>query len=159
KGECGMYLLGTFVVDGIPDQEEDLDFFTFPELDSSIGSDALDAPIDGLMLSKKPSNEAGAKAMLTYLGSPESGTLYAKTDPTTLVANSKSDVSSYTALQKKAAELVGAAKNISQFLDRDTRPDFASTVMIPALQDFIKNPNDIDGLTKKIEQQKKAIFV
>ena len=31
--------------------------------------------------------------------------------------------------------------------------------MIPALQDFIKNPNDVAGLTKKIEEQKKSIFV
>jgi multiple sugar transport system substrate-binding protein len=55
-------------------------------------------------------------------------------------------------------EFVGGAKQISQFLDRDTRPDFASTVMIPALQQFIKSPNDIDGLTKSIESQKKSIF-
>ena len=55
------------------------------------------------------------------------------------------------------ADTVGA-KQISQFLDRDTRPDFASTVMIPALQQFIKNPKDIDGLTKSIESQKKSIF-
>jgi hypothetical protein len=56
-------------------------------------------------------------------------------------------------------ELISGAKQISQFLDRDTRPDFASTVMIPALQDFIKNPDDIDGLCSSIEQQKKTIFV
>jgi multiple sugar transport system substrate-binding protein len=31
--------------------------------------------------------------------------------------------------------------------------------MIPALQDFIKNPDDIDGLCSSIEQQKKTIFV
>ena len=31
--------------------------------------------------------------------------------------------------------------------------------MIPALQDFIKNPNDINGLTSSIEKQKKSIFV
>ena len=43
-------------------------------------------------------------------------------------------------------------------MDRDTRPDFASTVMIPAIQDFIKNPNDIDGLTKNIQAQKVSIF-
>jgi multiple sugar transport system substrate-binding protein len=43
-------------------------------------------------------------------------------------------------------------------MDRDTRPDFASTVMIPSIQDFIKNPNDVAGLTKKIENQKKTIF-
>jgi multiple sugar transport system substrate-binding protein len=30
--------------------------------------------------------------------------------------------------------------------------------MIPSLQEFIRNPNDIDGLTKKIEDQKSSIF-
>ena len=54
-----------------------------------------------------------------------------------------------TPLQKKAAELIGGAKHIAQFLDRDTGPDFASTVMIPALQKFIKNPNDVDGLAEE----------
>ena len=43
-------------------------------------------------------------------------------------------------------------------MDRDTRPDFASTVMIPAIQDFIKNPKDIDGILTKVEAQKKSIF-
>ena len=43
-------------------------------------------------------------------------------------------------------------------MDRDTRPDFASTVMIPAIQHFIKNPKDIDGLVNSIENQKKSIF-
>ena len=48
KGESGMYLLGTFVVDGVPKETQaDLDFFTFPALDQTIGNDALDAPIDG----------------------------------------------------------------------------------------------------------------
>jgi multiple sugar transport system substrate-binding protein len=43
-------------------------------------------------------------------------------------------------------------------MDRDTRPDFASTVMIPALQQFLNNPNDVDGLVKSIQKQKKSIF-
>ena len=30
NGEAGMYLLGTFIVDAIPDAEDDLDFFIFP---------------------------------------------------------------------------------------------------------------------------------
>jgi hypothetical protein len=53
---------------------------------------------------------------------------------------------------------VSQQKNIAQFLDRDTRPDFASTVVIPAFQSFIKKPNDIDGITKSLEEQKKSIF-
>lgn len=72
--------------------------------------------------------------------------------------NDGADTSKYTPLQKKSAELVSGAQQISQFMDRDTRPDFAQTVMIKALQDFIGNPNDVDGLVNRIERQKKEIF-
>ena len=77
--KAGMYLLGLFVTQQFPKADlDDVDFFTFPEVDSNIGADALDAPIDGYMLSKKPTNEGGAKALLGYLGSPDAGTLYAE---------------------------------------------------------------------------------
>ena len=55
-------------------------------------------------------------------------------------------------------QVVSGAKQISQFLDRDTRPDFASTVMIQSIQDFIGNPKDVDGLCNSIQRQKKTIF-
>jgi multiple sugar transport system substrate-binding protein len=123
-----------------------------------VGTSAIEAPIDGFMMAAKPKNEAAAKKFLGYLGTPAAEGTYVKTDPTVIAVNTGADTSGYTTLQKKAVDFVGNAKQISQFLDRDTRPDFASTVMIPALQQFIKNPNDIDGLTKSIESQKKSIF-
>ena len=157
--KAGMYLLGMFVGQQFPtDQQSDLDFFTFPEIDSTIGTDAIEAPIDGFMMAKRPRNEKAAKAFLSYLGTAAAEDIYVKSDPTVIGVNTAADASSYTALQKKAVQFVGAAKNISQFMDRDTRPDFASTVMIPAIQTFLKNPNDIDGLTNSIESQKKTIF-
>ncbi|SCF45634.1 carbohydrate ABC transporter substrate-binding protein, CUT1 family [Micromonospora matsumotoense] len=157
--KSGMYLLGLFVAQQFGnDEQDDIDFFTFPEIDPAIGAKALDAPIDGYMLARKPKAEANAKKLLEYVGSKEAADITVKNDPTTLVANSGADTSGYTALQKKAAELVGSATEIAQFLDRDTRPDFASTVIIPALQQFIKNPKDIDGLVNSIENQKKSIF-
>ena len=64
----------------------------------------------------------------------------------------------YSALQKKAADLIANAKHIAQFMDRDTRPDFASTVMIPSLQSFLNNPNDVNSLVASIQKQKVAIF-
>ncbi|SCG69834.1 ABC transporter substrate-binding protein [Micromonospora halophytica] len=157
--KSGMYLLGLFVAQQFSnDEQDDLDFFTFPEIDPSIGAKALDAPIDGYMMARKPKSEANAKKLLEFVGSKEAAEIGVKIDPATLVANSQADTSGYTALQKKAAELVGSATEIAQFLDRDTRPDFASTVIIPALQQFIKNPNDVDGLVNSIENQKKSIF-
>ncbi|WP_295659806.1 ABC transporter substrate-binding protein [uncultured Nocardioides sp.] len=157
--ECGMYLLGTFVVDGIPDLEDDLDFFTFPELDSSIGATALDAPIDGFCLAASGSNQAGGKEMLKYLGTAEAADAANKGTTPLIAANSGADTSVYSDLQKKSAEVVQAAENIAQFLDRDTRSDFASTVIIPELQRFLEDPDDIDGVTQSIQQQKESIFI
>ncbi len=81
-----------------------------------------------------------------------------KADPSVIATNDGADQAAYTSLQKKSVEFVKSAKSIAQFMDRDTRPDFASTVMIPAIQTFLKNPKDIDGLTNSIEAQKKSIF-
>jgi len=159
KKKSGMYFLGLFVAQQFSaEEQDDIDFFNFPEVDSTIGADALDAPIDGWMMAKRPKNEAAAKKMLEYLGTAAAGTIIGKSDPGTLAANTGSDTSSYGALKKKSAEIVGSAKSIAQFLDRDTRPDFASTVMIPSLQSYIKNPGDIAGILKSIQQQKESIF-
>jgi multiple sugar transport system substrate-binding protein len=158
KGEAGMYLLGTFVVDGIPDQEDDLDFFTFPELDSSIGATALDAPIDGFCVAKAGKNQGTALDMMKWLGTAEAADAANKGNTPLIAANSGADKSVYSALQRKSAEVVGQATDIAQFLDRDTRSDFASTVVIPSLQSFLKKPDDVDGVTKSLQQQKQSIF-
>jgi len=156
--KSGMYLVGLFVTEQMTANLNDVDFFTFPEVDPAIGSDALDAPIDGYMMSAKPKDADRSKALLTFFGSKAGGDLLVRNEPTTLVANSQTDVSGYTKLQNKAADVVLNAKNIAQFLDRDTRPDFASTVMIPALQSFLKNPKEIEGLCASLERQARTIF-
>lgn len=158
--KAGMYVLGMFVGQQFTPgaDQDDLDFFPFPEVDSTVGTSAIEAPIDGFMLAANPKNEAAAKAFLTYLATPKAEGIYVKSDPTVIAPNSGADASGYSKLQKKAVELISGAKQISQFMDRDTRPDFASTVMIPSIQAFIKNPSDIDGLTNSIESQKKSIF-
>ena len=159
KGESGMYLLGTFVVDAIADVGDDLDFFTFPELDSSIGADALDAPIDGFCVAAGGKNQDAGKAMAKWLGSAAAADAANEgADAPFIAANTGASTSAYTDLQKKSAEVVGAASNIAQFMDRDTNADFASTVMIPSIQEFLKNPDDIDAITASIQEQADSIF-
>ncbi|KRF37796.1 ABC transporter substrate-binding protein [Nocardioides sp. Soil805] len=159
NGECGMYLLGTFVADAVADVADDLDFFTFPELDSSIGADALDAPIDGFCVAAGGQNQEAGKAMAKWLGSAAAAdAANSGADVPFIAANSGASTSSYSALQKKSAEVVGAAANIAQFMDRDTNADFANTVMVPSIQDFLKNPDDIDGITSSIQEQAASIF-
>jgi multiple sugar transport system substrate-binding protein len=110
------------------------------------------------MMAKRPKNEAGAKKLLGYAGSAAAQNIVVKADPSVIATNDQADKAAYTSLQKKSVEFVSQAKSIAQFMDRDTRPDFASTVMIPAIQSFLKNPKDIDGLVNNIEKQKKSIF-
>jgi multiple sugar transport system substrate-binding protein len=161
KKEVGMYLLGTFVTsnfDPAKDPEaqaiiDDIDFFAFPAIDPAHGQDAVEAPIDGFMMAKSPKNEAGAKALLAGLGSAAAIDAFIKVDPSVVAANGKADTSGYNALQKKSAELVGSAKYIAQFLDRDTDPDFASKVVGPAIKDFLAG-KPVDGILKTVEEQK-----
>ncbi|NYG07559.1 multiple sugar transport system substrate-binding protein [Phycicoccus badiiscoriae] len=158
--KAGTYVLGSFLAQqfGKGAEQDDLSFFNFPEVDSNIGADAIEAPIDGYMMAKRPKNEAGAKKLLGYVGSAAAQNIVVKADPSVIATNEQADKGAYTALQKKSVEFVSQAKSIAQFMDRDTRPDFASTVMIPAIQSFIKNPKDIDGLVNGIEKQKQSIF-
>ncbi|HEV7896522.1 MAG TPA: ABC transporter substrate-binding protein [Planosporangium sp.] len=157
--QAGMHTLGLFVGIQFSDADRaDLDFFPYPVIDPAHGQDAVEAPIDGFMISKKAKDVAAAKDLLKFLASPEGELAYLKTDPNDVACNSKADTSGYSAGQKKAVELVGGAKHISQFMDRDTRPDFAQTVMIPSIQQFLGNPNDVDSILKNIEGQKKSIF-
>ncbi|MEU2556514.1 ABC transporter substrate-binding protein [Streptomyces sp. NPDC013313] len=158
--KAGMYLLGSFVGQQFTAKADldDLDFFAFPEINPAYGQDTVEAPTDGFMLSRSPKNHAGAVKLLQYLGTPEAETVYLRADSSVVAASSKADTSSYTALQKKAYTMISGAKSLTQFMDRDSRPDFTSTVMQPALQKFVQNPKGVDGLLSSIERQKKTIF-
>jgi multiple sugar transport system substrate-binding protein len=157
--ESAMYLLGAFVGQAFTGKVyDDIDFFAFPEINPEHGQKAVEAPIDGYMMSKKPKNETAAKALLSYFGTADAQNIYLKADPNNIAANKTANTSRYNHIQRKSVELINASESISQYLDRDTRPDFASTVMIPALQKFYNEPNDVDGLVKNIENQKKTIF-
>ncbi|MEU2717086.1 ABC transporter substrate-binding protein [Streptomyces sp. NPDC007205] len=158
--KAGMYLLGSFVAQQFTNKADldDLDFFPFPEINSVYGQDTVEAPTDGFMVSKSPKNHAGVVKLLEFLGSPAAEELYLKGDPSVVAASSKASTSSYSALQKKAFEMIGNAKSLTQFMDRDSRPDFTSTVMQPGLQKFLQNPRGVDSLLSSIERQKKQIF-
>jgi multiple sugar transport system substrate-binding protein len=158
--KAGMYLLGTFVGQQFtnPADLEDLDFFAFPEIDPAYGQDTVEAPTDGFMMSKSPKNKAEAVKLMEFLGTPEAEEAYLKADPSVVAASTKADTSAYTPLQKKAYDMIAGAKSLTQFMDRDSRPDFTSTVMQPALQKFIRDPKGVDSLLSSIERQKKTIF-
>lgn len=152
--KAGMYVLGSFVSQQF-DNADDYDFFLFPEIDSEWGQDSIEAPIDGFMLSKKGGSNDTAKALLKYLGTGAAEDLYQAKDPSNVAANAQASTSAYSALQKKSAKVISEAKSITQFLDRDSLPAFASNVMIPALQSFYTT-GEFD--TTGVESQAKQLF-
>ena len=132
----------------------DIDFFPFPAI-ATEGRDAVEAPIDGLMLSKKGGENQAAKDLLAYMGTGAGQDAYASIDTSNLQTAKDADTSKFNALNKKSADAIANAKSISQFFDRDALPAMANNVMIPALQGFLKD-GTID--TANLEAQAKALY-
>ena len=154
--KSGMFLLGSFVTQQFTDKAilDDIDFFPFPEI-AVEGMDSVEAPIDGLLLSKKGGTNQAARDFMAFMGTPEGQDAYAKVDPSNIATAKGTDTASFSPLSKKCADVIANAKNISQFFDRDALPAMATNVMIPALQGFVKDGN-ID--VKNIESQAKALY-
>jgi multiple sugar transport system substrate-binding protein len=149
----GMFTSQQFQTAGQADLD-DLDFFPYPDFGTQYDAEkALDAPIDGFMLSKAPKNVDAAKAFLEYLAQPATQVTWVSQDKSNIAASKDADVTGYSPLQKKAAEVIGAAQRITQFLDRDTNPEFAGPNGMQAfLLDFIQKPDqDLAALQKKIQ--------
>jgi multiple sugar transport system substrate-binding protein len=159
RGQSGMMVIGSQQIgQQFKDTLDDLDFFPFPEIDKRYGTDTVEAPIDGFMLSKKPKNPDGARKLLNHLASAEAQQAYLKSDPTSIAASSKADGSTYNGLQRKCVEFVAGAKHITQFLDRDTDPRFASDAMINGVNAFLAKPDDVNTVLKGLSDQAKSIF-
>ena len=155
--KAAMYVCGSFVGQQWPTGDTDIDFFLFPEINSQYGQDAIEAPIDGFMLSKKGGQNSGARKLLEYIGTGAAEDVYLATDSNDVAAAEDASKAKYNALQTKAASVIGAAKNISQFLDRDAEPAFANNAALPAFQQFIK-AQDTDAVCKSLEAQAKQIY-
>jgi multiple sugar transport system substrate-binding protein len=149
--KSGMFLLGLFMssvfaATKVQADIDDLDFFPYPTLGTAFDAEAaLDAPIDTWQIAAKSPNLTTEKdAALAYLEFWSKGStqgIFFQHQPGTIPTAKDADTSKYSALQKKAVEVVGNAKRITQFLDRDTRSDFAGPQgMQGFLQQFLANP-------------------
>jgi multiple sugar transport system substrate-binding protein len=155
-GKAGMYFLGTFAGEQATDPavHDDLDFFPFPlfgtEYDAEMG---IDAPIDGFMVSAKAKNLPQAKAFMEFLASGEAVDIFLKSSPNNVAAAKDADTSAYTPFQKSMATIIGGSNKIAQFLDRDTRPDFAgANAMQGFLQTFLGEPTqDLDNFLSGVQ--------
>jgi multiple sugar transport system substrate-binding protein len=135
-----MMLLGSFITQQFTDAATlaDIAFFPFPEVKVE-GTDAVEAPIDGLMLSKKGAQNQAAKDMLAFMGSGAGQEAYYSKDKSNIMTAKDADTSGYSAFTKDLSTVIANAKSISQFFDRDALPAMASNVLEPAMLNFIKS--------------------
>ena len=147
KKQAGMHVIGLFVSQEFPAADvDDIDFFPFPDMGTQYDSEkALDAPIDVMMLAKKSptlnKDMTTAKAYLEFWSKGSTQVTMWKSAPGFIPAANDADASGYPALTRKAVQITSQAKRITQFLDRDTRPDFAGpNGMQQFLLTFLANP-------------------
>ena len=161
--KAGMYMLGLFVsqqfaATGNKADLDDLDFFPWPDMGTQYDAEkAIDAPIDIFMVSKKSptlGKDLGqAKAFMDFFSKgAQQVTMFQNTGGGNLPTANDADKSAFSPQQQKAVQLVSSAKRITQFFDRDSRPDFAGpNGMQSFLLSFLGDPKgDIGGLQKKM---------
>jgi multiple sugar transport system substrate-binding protein len=134
RSTAGMYFLGLFMTGEVNTVDKtvvaDIDFFPFPFLGNSFDAEkALDAPIDIMMMSAKSkdlsADMANAKAYLEFWAKGTTQLLMYQANNGFIPTASDADTTKFDVLTQKAVQIVSGAQKITQFMDRDTRPDFA----------------------------------
>ena len=157
NGEAAMYLMGDFLRDSYPDEDEaNLGFFRFPIIDPAVPV-GEDAPTDGFFIAANAQHADAAKKFLAFLGSVEAQQYYAD-NLGRLPTNLEVDTSGFTATQQKGLELIQGADYVAQFYDRDTTPEMADEGMNGFMQ-FWDNPGEIEEILTYLQSVAEEIFV
>ena len=159
--KAGVMMMGSWFANDFKAQSDadynDLWIVPFPEINPEFKRDSIDAPLDGICVAANSKNPEGGAGLAEFWGSEEGMIAAQGAGDTSLYVNTKMDTSSYDAFNKQKLAVLAEAKNIMFFLDRDCRNDFASTVAGPALQNFLKNPKDVNKITESMQQQWDAL--
>jgi multiple sugar transport system substrate-binding protein/raffinose/stachyose/melibiose transport system substrate-binding protein len=156
EGEAAMYLMGDFLRDSYPDEEEDkLDFFRFPIIDPAVPV-GEDAPTDGFLIAANAQHMDEAKRFIGYLGGVDAQQYFAD-ELGRLPTNMEVDTSGFTPMQQKGLELIQGADFVAQFYDRDTTPEMADEGMNGFMQ-FWDNPEEIEEILAYLETVREEVF-
>jgi multiple sugar transport system substrate-binding protein len=136
---------------------DDLWVVPFPQINPKFGRDTIDAPLDGISVAKNGKNVEGGKALAQFWGSKEGINAAVAAGDTNIYVSKDFDTSGYDSFNKQKLAVLGSAKNIMFFLDRDTRGDFAGPIVGPAIQNFIKNPKSINKILENTQAQWEAL--
>jgi alpha-glucoside transport system substrate-binding protein len=159
--KAAMVYEGDFVAGVIAGQTtaelgEQADFFDFPSI-SGRNETIMGGGDVAVLLKDSP----GGRALVKFLASAEAGEIWAKLGGFTS-PNMEVDLSAYRddITRRSARKLV--ASRVFRFDLSDLVPsEFGGTLgrgLFAELQDFLRKPRDIDGITKRIEASAKAAY-
>jgi multiple sugar transport system substrate-binding protein len=152
QGQSGMLLTGTFFADAVPKGSiDDLDFFKFPVIDSSV-PDAEEAPTDGLFASAKTHNAAAVLDFMTWMATPDAQNLWTATSSGTVIPANPQATSPSTALVQKGKAMLAEAAQLTQFFNRDSTDALQNTANT-ALINFIQNPGNLNSILSTWQSQ------
>jgi multiple sugar transport system substrate-binding protein len=155
--QAGFFMNGSWIGDNFLEQSQedydDLWIVPFPEINPDHGRDT----IDGLCVAANGSNADGGKDFLKFAGDIEGVQAIIDVGIPYTSANSQQDTSAYTPFQKQQLAVMAEAKYITQFLDRDTRPDFAGPVVGPSFQEWFRDPSSVDSILESMQSQWDAL--
>ena len=155
QGKGAMMLIGNFITPNFPkDIAPSMQFSAFPTIDPAIPG-AEDAPMDSIHIPAKAKNKADAKKFLAFvLTAPVQTEINAAL--LQVPVNSQASVADDRFL-RQGKELLGDAKGIAQFFDRDTSEDLA-TIGMKGFQEFMIAPDHLDSVLADLETARKRIY-
>ncbi len=159
---AGMYYSGMFMKGQVAFVDraavDDLDFFPFPYFGNEFDSEgAIEAPADIVtVLANSPTLGAdlvNASAYLEFWAKGSVQMLMYRADDGLIPTALDADVSQLDPMSGKAVSLVRRAGRITQFMDRDARPDFTGAAgMQSFLLAFLRKPDrDLAALGQEIQ--------
>lgn len=156
NGSAAMYLIGNFIV---PDLEsagviDNVGFFQFPVINPEVGM-YEDAPTEAYLIPAGAENVEEAKLFLEFVSQPDVLADFAyEVGNIPPNKNSRPPEDRFTLA---GFEMLNEADGLAQFYDRDTNPEMASVGM-EGFQEFMVNPDRVDAIRERLENERKKIF-
>lgn len=158
QNEAAMYLVGAFVTQFFPeDQQDDIDFFSVPMINDGVPT-AEEAPTDGFFASSGSNNPEGALAFLNHVASKESQEAFIEISGSSNLPTSPDvDTSGFSPIVQKGIELLENTEEITQFFNRDGSDALQATADA-ALTRFLDQPDAVDEILDEWQRAAEATF-
>jgi alpha-glucoside transport system substrate-binding protein len=141
------------VVESPAEPQTDFDFFDFPPIDESENV-VVGGGNEVIMFNDTPA----AQALVEYLASPEAGEIWAERGGFASPNKNVGEDAYPDELTKRSATALAQAENFVFDMSDLMPADFGSGDEFSILQDFFRNPDDVEGTAQKLEDAAKKAF-